>query len=339
MTQAQKVLFRPGEVMAIVGEHYILAGDFMGPVDYMLEEFKKKGDVSKAALEMERKKYAKQLLKRNVETKLLYQAFVSKVPKESLPQIEDQLFTQFNDVQLPSMLKKSKVSNQAELDAKLRQQGSSLYKEKRRFAEEVLAREMMRGEVDPNQPVTHEEMLDYYYANKDYDKAAKAKYERLTVLFNKHPNKATAKRKIAALGNRVLGGAPLSEVARKESESYTGGESDWISPGSLTSKPIDKALFSLPVKKLSRIIEDEKGYHIIRVTERVDSHRVSFTEVQKEISKKLKQRKTTKQKNRYIAKLKAETPIWTIFDEENERTRTAERDIFSAPAGSPNGRR
>ena len=48
--------------------------------------------------------------------------------------------------------------------AKLREIGSSLEKQRRAFAEQVLAKEMIRQQIDRDEEVTHEEMLARYRA-------------------------------------------------------------------------------------------------------------------------------------------------------------------------------
>ena len=59
-------------------------------------------------------------------------------------------------------------------------------------------------------------------------------------------------------------------MIHKGPTSHEGGRYDWTTKGSLVSDVIDQAIFSLPVGKLSRILEDEKGFHIVRVIERED---------------------------------------------------------------------
>ncbi len=110
------------------------------------------------------------------------------------------------------------------------------------------------------------------------------------VSFDKVGDKAQAWRTVAEWGNQVIKGRPFSEVAEKESHgatSYNKGQYDWTSKSALKSAVLDQAIFSLPVGQLSQILEDESGYHIIRVTGRKDAGRVEFEQAQAEIRKKL----------------------------------------------------
>lgn len=135
---------------------------------------------------------------------------------------------------------------------------------------------------------------------------------------------------IAAMGNEVLGGRPLAEVAKARSEgptAYQGGGFDWTCQGSLASKKLDEAIFSLPVGELSAIIEDEELLHIVRVVERQPAGRVPFLEAQVEIRDTMLEDRRRAASDEYLTKLKARTPVWTVFDDSSG---TASQPTFMA---------
>ena len=91
------------------------------------------------------------------------------------------------------------------------------------------------------------------------------------VRIDKYRSKTDAYAAIACMGNQVLAGKPLAQVAKAQSDGPTadqGGLRDWTGKGSLVAQQLDLALFGLPVGQLSPILESESGYHIIRVVER-----------------------------------------------------------------------
>ena len=73
-------------------------------------------------------------------------------------------------------------------------------------------------------------------------------------------------------------------------------------------------MFSLEVDKLSQIIEDETGFHIIRVKERIPAGVLSFAEQQSEIRKRIESQKSAAERQKYLTELRARTKIWTIYD-------------------------
>ena len=93
---------------------------------------------------------------------------------------------------------------------------------------------------------------------------------------------------------------------------------------------IDQSLFNLPLNRLSQIIDDGKGFHIIRILEREDAHQIDFVDAQAEIKDKLKKEKIQQQVMAYVDRLKARTDVWTVFDEKSsgESEQTADNNRY-----------
>jgi hypothetical protein len=176
-----------------------------------------------------------------------------------------------------------------------------------------------------------EELLAYYREHlADYEHPARARWEELTVYFSSTKSKREAWNKLATLGNQVLQGRlPFAEAAKRGSDGVTaseGGEREWIQPGTLACEKLDRAVFGLPVGRLSPIIESEQGFHIIRVVERQDAHRTPFTEVQDDIRKQFNDEHFQKCVQDYIAQLKKRTRVWSYYDQiAKKKTPTTER--------------
>ena len=75
----------------------------------------------------------------------------------------------------------------------------------------------------------------------------------------------------------------------------------------------------MPLKRLSEVLEDERGYHIVQVLERSDARQVPFEDAQKEIKEKIKKERRDAKIKEVLESLKEATPIWTIYDEEVEQ--------------------
>jgi parvulin-like peptidyl-prolyl isomerase len=131
------------------------------------------------------------------------------------------------------------------------------------------------------------------------------------------------------MGNQVRAGAAFGEVARAMSDGPTasdGGTRNWTHKGSLVCEELDRALFGLPVGQLSPIIESADGLHIIRVIERDPGGRVPFVEAQAEIRPKLRQQRASERLQNYIAGLRQEIPVWTVFDQQGEDQQMSGRE-------------
>lgn len=344
------------QIMARVGADIILTSDVLAEFDEFIERYKDKipadqfqqqrkmiweettagiNDLAAhinepnpaSQLDAQRRAILQQLLKLQIEVKLVNQDFRRTVPKENLPNVQESIYRQFDDTELKRLLKRENVPGRQELEWKLRAQGSSLEREKRIFMERVIAGQWRREQVKIDKEITHEEMLAWYQAHvAEFEKPARARWEELMVSLSKYPTKDEAQAVIARMGNQLLAGAPLAQVAKSQSDGATaseGGARDWTSRGSLACQEMDRALFGLPLGQLSPIIESPTGLHIIRVVERQDIARTPFHAAQVEIRKKIQQERTNKQYQEYVTRLQGQFPIWTIFDEPGGNPRTA----------------
>lgn len=273
-------VFQPAQLIARVGDQPIFLGDLLGTINQMLAPYEGKAPADE--IDRQRQLLIKQLLKVTIENKLLYLEFVREFPQpDKLPEVFQNVYEQFNKTQLEVLMTKANVRNPAELDLYLRQYGSSLQRTKRAFAEQVMGQQMLQQNVNMDPEITHEDMLEYYRDHlQEFEVPAAARWEQLMVRFDEIPDKRTAYQTLGEMGNQVyLGGAALHAVARERSHGIRarkGGQYDWTTKDSLVSKVIDNAIFTLPVGRLSNIIEDDTGFHIIRVIERRDAHRIAF---------------------------------------------------------------
>jgi hypothetical protein len=308
----------PNQIAAFVGDQPILIGDLLGTINQAFQPYE--GKVPERELNKQKLMFLKRMLKSEIDVKLLNLVYLRGAEEEQMEFIHGKLDEQFAEAQLPAALEKAGVNSAAELDAKLREHGSSLAKEKRRFAEMTLAREILRQNIKTDKEITHDEMLAYYRDHAaDYAVPERVRWEQLMVRFRDHDgSKQKAYAQAAAFGNEILYGAAFGEVAKRAGgpNADKGGRHDWTQRGSLKSKTIESAIFSLPVGRLSRIIEDENGFHVLRVVERQQAGKVPFVEAQEEIKEALRSEYLEKQRVAYLEKLRKQIRVWTIFDGE-----------------------
>lgn len=308
------------EIVAVVGDEPILAGEILPQIREMLAGAK--DQIPPDQYEEQQRLLLKRLLDQRIQIRSLNQAFWNTVPpdkrKEAEPDIQRQLDQRFYKEFVPKLLKDAKLQTVAQLDAGLRRFGSSIEQRKREFREQAIAQMMISRSVPRNEEVTHEDLLAYYQQHLDeFSFKAKARWEKLSALFEQFPSKAAAELAIVEMGNQVLRGVPFAEVARRHSQgprASKGGQYDWTSKGALVSDVLDQAIFSLPVGKLSQILEDRNGFHIVRVIERHKAGRKPFAEVQEDLRKRIQKQRFEKKLKAYLEKIRKETYVWTVFD-------------------------
>jgi hypothetical protein len=336
-------------VLATVGSEYIMAGDLLPQVEMVMWNFIQ--DIPPAELTKYRDDIARQkeillttLLQQAIDAKVLYVAFRKSLKPDELKTLDeriDSVSAAAFDGALEEMLPRVKAADKKELkqlrqedmhlaqlsilmvadgaetmhelDQILRRFGSSHEMEKMRFAEVNFGRQLIVQNVNLQEEITHRQMLDYYHKNiADYQFNTKARWQQLSALYKNHPRQE-AYRLACEMGNRVLNGAPLAEVAKQLSEdlkAQNGGNYDWVEPGNLVSKQLDQAIFNLPVNRMSPVITDDQGVHIIRVSERIVAGKQAFVEVQNDIKSQLRNRRRNEAVQKYIAKVKLQIPVW-----------------------------
>lgn len=308
--------FEATKVLARVGSEVILAGDVLGGVNEMLRM--NASQIAPEQYEAARLDLMQRAVSATVETKILLAEAKRKIPEEALPKIMERMEKIFETEELPKMMKRTHVKSLGEFERNLRALGSSLAQQKRNFCESALAHQWARQQIKYDEEITHQQMMDFYQHRLYlYEIPARVRWEHLMTRNSSYASKQEARRALARMGNEVWHGAPWDEVARRGSDGTTaeeGGLFDWTARGSFSSQAVDQALFELPIGEMSPIIEDERGFHIVRVLEREDGGHVPFLEAQVEIKKRIKEDRVQAQILEYMAKVRKRTPVWTIFD-------------------------
>ncbi len=314
-SQAAGPVFRD-RYLATVGPHVVLLSDVLPELEQILSKLPP--DVPEEVRQQYRRRILEQLVKREVQTKLILLDIQRNLPKEAQDHIQQQLDERFEEVEINRLMKEHGAKTRAELVEKLRSRGSSLQQAKRRFSEKVMVGQWIQRQLGQEE-ITLDEMLHYYQTHaKQYEYPAKVRWQEIVIPYGEKRTREEAWRLLAWIGNQLLRGASFEQMAKKYSEGITadqGGVRDWISQGALASEQMDRLLFTLPPGQLSPIVELDKELRIVRVLERKPAGRTPFLEAQAEIRKKLQEEKRRKKLEEYLDKIRRGVPVWTIFDE------------------------
>jgi parvulin-like peptidyl-prolyl isomerase len=305
-------------VVARVGPEVVLAGDLMTPAatEWLA---KVSPNLKPEQIRQLKLQIYQQVLSPHIESLLVYVDACRTIPAERLPEIKAKVDEAFDQDQLPQLVKAAGAASLQEYEHQIRNQGQSLDRMRKMFFERALAQEWLQQNARSTGEIPHAEMIAWYQNHlSDYEFEARARFEQLTVKITPEQPRDIAWNRLAAMGNEVLQGQPLAEVAKAKSDgatARTGGQYDWTTRGSLVSKVIDEAIFSLPVGELSAILDDGDALHIIKVLERNEAGRTPFVEAQVAIREELQRQRRTKAQEEYLSRLRDRTPVWTMFDE------------------------
>ena len=304
-------------IVARVGSEVVLEGDLLTPTAMAWLAKVSPGLKPEQVREL-KVQICKQVLPQHVESLIVYVDACRTIPEDRLPEIEKKVNEAFDQQQLSRLVKDAGVSTVAEYEQLLRSRGQSLDHIRKTYFERSLAQQWIQQKVTSDEEIPHAEMIASYQNRlTEYDFPAKVRFEQLTVRITPTRSREQAWQFLASLGNDVLEGKPFGDIARTRSEGPTaslGGTYDWTTRGSLVSKVLDEAVFTLPIGQLSVILDDGQAVHIVRVSERTEAGRTPFIEAQVGIKEALMLERRKREMDAYLAKLKDRTPVWTIFD-------------------------
>jgi len=320
-------------VVARVGSEVVLESDLLTPKALEWLEGAA-AELTPEQIRELRLQICRQVIDPHVETLLVFNDALREIPSDKLPEVRRSVDKAFDENILPQLVREANLSTAVEYERSLRAKGQSLERMRKQFFERGLAQEWLRKNSRVDEEIPHGDMIAWYQNNiTEFEYPARAKFEAITIKTAGRRSRQEAWDMLAGMGNEVLAGRPFAEVAKARSEGPTaqaGGAFDWTCKGSLASKPLDEAIFSLPVGELSTIIEDETALSIVRVVERQEAGRTPFLEAQVQIRQTLREERRRKQQDSYLAKLRDQTPVWTVFDEDGPQPRMAGR-----PTGTP----
>lgn len=307
------------DILAQVGTSWILASDVRPAVAEVMEE--RRASVPPREWSTLERMATVRILDQLVETRLLYLAARQRIPAERMGEIEKRLTAAFEAEELPRRVKEGKFGSVDAYRAKLEQWGGSIEQERRLYIERVIASQWLHHAIGPIPEPDPAELLAYYQANIHlFETPAQVRWEEVWIPLPRYSEGDAERARLALVGNMLLAGLPLEEaLARQPPEPprCQGARRDWISKGSMLVDPmLEEVLFHLPVGLWSEIFRVDNRLYIVRVLERREAIRTPFPEAQAEIRKRIVDEKRREKIRTYLAELRAQVTIWTVFDDD-----------------------
>ncbi len=204
------------------------------------------------------------------------------------------------------------IKNDKEYKAKLKEMGINDEFLKYQFSRD-LANTNVKAKFEDDTQIPEAEMKKYYDEHKDdyYIDTVTASHILLKTVddngkeLSKEKQEQAKKKAEEALA-KVKGGEDFAQVAKEYSEDTSapsGGGLGTFGRGQMVSE-FENAAFSMKAGEISELVKTQYGYHIIKVTERVDKQE-TFDEAKEEIKSTLASEKYSE----YIEKLKKDSTI------------------------------
>lgn len=322
----------PAAVAAVVGKTPILVGDILPRVDGRIKEITDQTPQKPNEQEIQymRARLFRSLLAQTIQLKMLRESFLlSQVGTqaadkraEAEKKMQAKARQMFAETELPKLFKRMGTQSINELDAALREKGSSFESTKLDFIDQMLAYLYQSDQIKKDPEVDLIEIHNYYEDHKtEFEFKAQARWEQLTASFENSGGRQQAAAAINEMGREAYFGGSMQAVAKARSHepfASRGGLHEWTNRGSLASTKIEDQLFSLPIGVMSEVIEDEQGMHIVRVLGRREPGIRPLSELQDDIRDTLKKQKIEAATLRVTKEMTRRVPVWTLYPEDIE---------------------
>jgi len=190
-------------------------------------------------------------------------------------------------------------------------QGTNLTEFEREIRDRMLAQKIIEKEVASKINITPGDVRDLYEKNKE-KLVAPPRAKVSTIMIRKTGDPADDRKRLSVVQDKLKKGRVFTELAKELSEgpyASEGGEMGYIAPGQ-TIEIIDETIFSMKKGEVSKPIETEIGYHILKVEDTTEPKKLELAEVNDFLRAQLFNKRFTdelsewlkeKRKNAYIS--------------------------------------
>ena len=198
----------------------------------------------------------------------------------------------------------------------LEAQNFSLSEFKKNEFEKIVVSAMRGKNVNPNMVASPTRMAEYYKKHREeFSSKAEVKLRMIMIPSRAGEGNAASQKAMAEeIVGKLKGGGDFSRMAQMYSEDSTrdlGGDWGWIQRQTLAG-PLEKIAFSLPVGKVSGIVELGGNYYILKVDEKRGGVTKPLAQVRDEVEKKLRQEDAQRMQENWLAGLRQKATIRTF---------------------------
>lgn len=197
----------------------------------------------------------------------------------------------------------------------LEAQNFTLGEFKKMETEKMIVSAMRSKNVRKNTIASPAKVEAYYKAHRDqFSSKEEVKLRMIMIPSHAADGEAAAQKALAdEIFTKLNNGAEFDRLAQIYSEDSTrdlGGDWGWVERKTLAG-PLEKVAFSMPVGKVSQIVEFSGNYYILKVDEKRGGDTKSLDQARPDIEKLLIQQEAQDLQERWLASLRAKAFIKT----------------------------
>jgi parvulin-like peptidyl-prolyl isomerase len=213
------------------------------------------------------------------------------------------LFLSIGEAELDARMEEIRKDYSDQFDKLFSEGGISLPEWREALRKRMLLEKLIARDVNAKIRVVDEEAERYYNANrKAYTMDRRVRVAQIVL-----PDRDRAE----GILKRLKAGEDFGKVAREVSigpEATRGGDLGFFERG-VMPEAIDRMVFSLPVGKVSRVVQSPYGFHIFKVLGQADAGGRKFGDVREKVIADLRKQKEAEAYKIWIEGLKAKAAI------------------------------
>lgn len=268
--------------------------------------------VPAAAYAQMRRQLLEQELPGHIEQALVLDAARANFKQEQWDQLQEKLDEFFFSEEVPRLQTQLKAANKQELEAKLKAAGTTLSAYRRVWGDRQIAGQWVSDKI-PDASVSRQELLEEYQAKREsYRQPEQVKWQECLILFDRSGGQEGARQRLQQAIADLKAGQSFDAVVKKHSDGVRaedGGHWDWTQPASLADQKLVQVLTSIQLEQIGPVLEDARGYRLVKLTGYRPERVTPFEEVQKELREAVSQRKREAAAKRIIDELKTRAHI------------------------------
>ncbi|MCF6339468.1 MAG: peptidylprolyl isomerase [Sulfurimonas sp.] len=219
-----------------------------------------------------------------------------------------------DDTEMKEIYKKlmNELGSKKAIERELKRVGLSIKIIEKRYAKKSVLEQLYKKKLKITK--TESELKEYYKKNMyKFKEPEKVKVSLIYVKNNPTDpkGKSKAKAKAEEALNKIKSGEDFGNIAAKYSDAMSrikGGDMGFLHKGRLHEN-VEREAFNMKVGEVSKIIEKDVGFYIVKVTDKKKTNQLSFDKVKKSLEKDLIKKEEKKIKEKLLKKLESEAKI------------------------------
>ncbi len=220
---------------------------------------------------------------------------------------------------LEKLKQENNIMTDEELSEALKQEGLTIEDLKKQLRERTMQQKLLFYYLQGKISITEQEMKKYYDDHKE-EYIEPASY-RISNIFISYENRTReeALEMAQQIIERIRNGEDFTQLATQFSDDLSkenGGDLGFLNKKEL-NKDLANVIDSIDIGSVSNVIESDRGFHIFKLIEKVESKIKPYEDVKEQIYQEIFNERAAKYQDEFMDKLKKESYIEIIYDPYN----------------------